>query len=234
MRNFALVAAGVVAAGAFMFTMAAPKARDHERSVTHVLFNSDECDGVPATVTGSEGRIPWDGSNQVAVAVPGKIWWRLGEGNDVVLRGDADDLARIRLEDGTLKVCGEIDDSVDIILPGRAFEKVTLAGAGELTMEDVDQTDLELTLAGAGRVTAQGRTDDVKVTIAGAGDALLGRLATKRLALKIMGAGKAEASPTEDADVTIMGAGDVELLTRPARHDFTVMGAGDVTMPDDV
>jgi hypothetical protein len=47
----------------------------------------------------------------------------------------------------------------------------------------------------------------------------------------ITGAGSAEASPQDNADVTIMGAGTVDLLTRPARHDFDVFGAGEVNMP---
>ena len=125
-----------------------------------------------------------------------------------------------------------LEDKVDITLPGVTFRSVTIAGVGDVHMEDVDQTELDLTIAGAGEIKADGHSDAVKLTIAGAGDAHLGKLTTKRLGITITGVGSAEASPQDDADVTIMGAGKVDLLTRPARHDFDVFGAGEVNMPD--
>ncbi|MGE0284401.1 MAG: DUF2807 domain-containing protein, partial [Rhizobiaceae bacterium] len=197
-------------------------------------FRGDDCDGEAPNVTGSEGRIAWDGSSKVVIAVPAETRWRRGEGTEVVISGDADDLANIRLHDGAVHVCGDIDDKIEITLPGVDFREITVAGAGELSMEGIEQADLELTVAGAGKVEADGRIDSLKLTIAGAGEARVGKLATKRLKLAIMGAGKAEAAPSDDADVTIMGAGNVDLVTRPERHDFDIMGAGKVNMPDSI
>jgi hypothetical protein len=100
-------------------------------------------------------------------------------------------------------------------------------------MKDVDQSDLELTIAGAGKIDADGTSERLKVTIAGAGETHLGKLETKRLKLTITGAGEAQASPEEEAEVTVIGAGNVNLLKRPKHHDFDVIGAGDIDMPDD-
>jgi len=220
--------------GFIAFSYASPEAEAEDRkgAWTPVLFGGNDCDGAKAAVNGSEGRIAWDGSKDVAIAVPSKVRWKRGEGSDIRLRGSEDDLARIRLDHGTLRVCGDVDDKIEIVLPGVAFRKVTLAGAGEISMEDIDQDELDLTIAGAGRMKADGRTDDVKLTIAGAGEAQIGKLTAKRIDVNIMGAGEAVISATDDADVTIMGAGNVDLLTRPARHDFDVFGAGDINMPD--
>jgi len=231
MRNRGLIAAGAILAGTVLFVAARPMASDHRSSWTRFL-NNDECDGAVADVNGSRARFAWDGSDHVTIAVPAKIRWRRGEGTDVVLHGDADDLERIRLDHGTLRVCGDVEHEIEITLPGQAFQAVTIAGAGELTMADIDQDALDLTIAGAGRMTAGGRSENLKVTIAGAGEALLGELSTKRLKLTIAGAGEAEASPTDDADITVVGAGDVKLLTRPQHHDFDVIGSGEVKMPN--
>lgn len=232
MKNFGLVAAGAIGIGIIAFSMATPQAEDRKSSWSPVLFESGACEGVPAKVSGGEGRLAWDASKEATIAVPAKVRWRRGEGADVVLRGDANDLERIRFENGTLKACGEMDAEIEIVLPGRAFEKVTIAGAGELVMERIDQDEIELMIAGAGKIEADGRTSALKLTIAGAGDAHVGKLATKRLDLNIVGAGGAEASPSEDADIRIVGAGEVELLTRPVHHDFDIFGAGEVNMPN--
>lgn len=217
--------------GTIVFIASRPQAEDRKSAWTP-FFNSGECDGASADVDGSKGRLTWDGSDHVTIAVPAKSHWRRGEGTDVLLRGNADDLERIRLEKGTLKVCGDIDNEVEIVLPGRMFEKVTIAGAGELSMKDVDQPALELTIAGAGKIDADGESERLKVTIAGAGQTNLGKLETKRLKLTITGAGEAEASAEDDADVTVIGSGNVALLKRPKHHDFDVIGAGDIKMPD--
>ncbi|MGE3333676.1 MAG: DUF2807 domain-containing protein [Rhodospirillaceae bacterium] len=231
MKHRGLIITAVVVGG-IIFIANRPQAEDRKSSWTPIFFNSGECDGASADVSGSKARLAWDGSDHVTIAVPAKSRWRRGEGTDVVLHGDADDLERIRLEKGTLKVCGDIDNEVEIVLPGRMFEKVTIAGAGELSMKDVDQASLELTIAGAGKIDADGASESLKVTIAGAGETNLGKLETKRLKLTITGAGEAQASPEDDADITVIGSGNVDLLKRPKHHDFDVIGAGDIDMPD--
>lgn len=232
MKTSTALVFGAIAVAAATFVSASMA--DDKPSKFKVAFGSRDCKGTPAKMSGAEGRIAWDGSETVAIAVPAKAHWRRGEGSELVLRGDADDLARIRLDEGTIRLCGndDLDDKVEIILPGRTFRSVTIAGAGDVRMEDIDQTELDLTIAGAGEIKADGNSDAVKLTIAGAGDARLGKLTTKRLGVTITGAGSAEASPKDNADVTIMGAGKVDLLTRPATHDFDIFGAGDVNMPD--
>lgn len=232
MRTSSALAFGTIAVAAAIFVTAS--IADDTPSMFSVGFGTRDCEGAPANVDGSEGRIAWDGSETVAIAVPAKARWRRGEGSELVLRGDANDLARIRLHKGTIRLCGddELEDKVEIVLPGRTFRGVTIAGAGDVRMEGIEQAELDLTIAGAGEFNAEGHSDAVKLTIAGAGDARLGKLTTKRLGVTITGAGSAEASPKDDADVTIVGAGKVDLLTRPATHDVDVFGAGEVNMPD--
>ncbi len=219
MKAIGFVAIGVAAIGALYFMNTGSSAKSGDK----------DCEGVAPTV---EGHITWDGSENVAIAVPAKTRWQRGEGETVVITGDKDDIARIRLHKGTLRVCGDLDDEVEITLPGRTFRAVTIAGAGEVTMKDVDQPDLDLTVAGAGRFSVNGASEAVKLVIAGAGEALLGELAARKLDVNIAGVGKAEASPKDDANVSITGAGKVKFLTRPAHHRSNIVGSGDVTMPD--
>lgn len=222
MKAIGITAIAVAAIGAVYFMNSGSRAG-----------GGKDCQGTAAVVSGREGRIAWDNSENVTITVPSKIHWQRGEGEDVVLKGDADDLARIRLVEGVLRHCGDIDKKVEITLPGRDFRAVTIAGAGEMTMKGVDQPDLDLTIAGAGRFRADGTSEAVKLIIAGAGEADLGDLATRKLDVDIAGVGKAEASPKDDANVKIAGAGKVKLLTRPTHHKLNILGAGDVTMPDE-
>lgn len=233
MRTSSALAYGTIAIAAAIFVTAS-FADDDKSSKLSFSFGDRDCKGVAGKVDGSQARIAWDDSDHVAIAVPSDAHWRRGEGSDLVIRGDASDIARIRLDQGTIRLCGEddLEDKLEITLPGRTFRSVTIAGVGDVSMEDVDQSELDLTIAGAGEIKARGHSDDVKLTIAGAGDADLGKLTTKRLGVTITGAGSAEASPQDDAKITIMGAGKVDLLTRPAKHDFDVFGAGTVNMPD--
>jgi hypothetical protein len=188
--------------------------------------------GAKAGAGARERRLAWDGGDSIDLALPGTVHWRGGDGSDLVVRGSPDLVANIEVRHGRLVLnCHDYGRArdVEIILPGRVFRRIGLAGSSKLVMENVNQPELTLSISGSGSVRAQGTVDRTTVNIAGSGDARLAGLAMKELTAKISGSGKVEAAPKDSADVTISGSGDVRLASRPATLRSKVSGSGRVS-----
>jgi len=92
----------------------------------------------------------------------------------------------------------------------------------------VDRQSLTVTVANSGSTTAEGKVDTLNVTVLGSGHADLGKVAARRVVVAIMGSGRATVAPGEELKVTIMGSGDVHLLTKPAKIERSIMGSGQI------
>jgi len=57
---------------------------------------------------------------------------------------------------------------------------------------------------------------------------MLGKLAARSVSVMMMGSGSATVAPREELNATIMGSGDVHVLTRPARIERSIMGSGHI------
>jgi len=189
--------------------------------------------------SGKEGStsLAWTGGDSVAIAIPAKIHYRRGSGDSVLVSGDSAILPHIRIVDSTIKLdCRwhERGADIQITLPGRVFQGFKIAGAGSMTLEDIDQPNLKIGIAGAGEVIASGKTGSLDLDMAGAGDARLGELAADRAKVRMAGANNAEVSPRDDLKVDIAGLGDVKLLTEPHKIESEIAGAGHITHPRDL
>lgn len=176
-----------------------------------------------------ERRWAWNGSDAVNIAVPGSIRYKVGEGTEIVARGPAELLDRIRVEDESIGLtcnAGRTARNLEVILPGQAFREINLAGSGDLVGENINQEQLSINIAGSGSVRAVGSAEDVEVSIAGSADAKLGDLKIERLEVNIAGSGNAEAGPTEEVEVNVMGSGDLKLLSNPKKVETNIMGSG--------
>ena len=203
----------------------------------HIKLSDEKCDADTTAVdmTQTERRLPWTGGYKVRIATFGNIHYRGGEGEDVIVRGAPDVIGHVKIRGDLIELdCNSFDHSdVDITLPGRAFNQVVLAGAGTITMENVKQPQLDLIIAGSGTVTAQGDVDRLEIKIAGSGNAKMGELKSRELEVNIAGSGDAEAAPSEEADIKIMGAGNIRLMTRPPRLKTKIMGSGRIIQAAD-
>lgn len=113
-------------------------------------------------------------------------------------------------------------------LPGIAFRKIELAGSGDLVGENLDQEDLEVSIAGRGSVRATGSVAHVEVHIAGSGDANLKELAMKTLEVNVAGSGDAEAAPTDSVKLNVVGSGNLKLFRNPPDIKTNIVGSGRV------
>jgi hypothetical protein len=178
-------------------------------------------------------KIDWTGTDRVEINVPATVRYRRGVGDQLEISGDPRVLANIEIRDDKIRLnCslrGFHRANLRITLPGQTFREVKLNGAGEMFLDDLDQGDLAISMAGAGEVHANGKAGNVNLTIVGAGDADLKKLAVKDIDISMVGAGSAEVAPEGDAHVSIVGAGSVRLETEPRNLSTNIIGAGDIT-----
>jgi hypothetical protein len=202
-----------------------------------ILLSGDKCSGDATVIdtTKTERRLAWTAEDKVRITTSGTVRYRGGEGDEVIVRGDPAVIANVKIRGNRIELdCdgfGRAD--VDITLPGRVFREITLAGSADITMENVDQPSLELSIAGSGTLEAQGSVDSIDIRIAGSGNAKLANLQIKKLEISVAGSGDAEAGPTEEADIKIAGSGNIRLLTRPKKMETKMMGSGRIIFVGD-
>ena len=105
---------------------------------------------------------------------------------------------------------------------------IDLPGGSDIDLGHVDQEELKITISGSGSVTAEGKVNRLIIDIPGSGHAKLGKLAARSVSVMMMGSGSAIVAPREELKATIMGSGDVHVLTRPARIERSIMGSGHI------
>lgn len=182
-----------------------------------------------------ERQLTWNADDHISINVPAEVTYSYAEKPSVTVRGETYVVNRLEMDDGDIKLNRRTRniDKLEITLAGPAIKKFSLKGAAELTLKALKQDEIEVSIAGAGEVKANGEVRKVEVTIAGAGDVDFSDLKVADARVSISGLGDVRIAPTESADVSIAGAGDVTLLTRPKRLSTHIAGAGNVSQPDE-
>lgn len=139
---------------------------------------------------------------------------------------------RTRVENGRLIVDHEPGDysirgQVRVEVRTPVLEGVTLDGAGDIVVENVQADAFEAKISGAGDITASGKCGQLTASISGAGDLKLYELVARTADLRIDGAGDAKVHVHERIKAVLSGAGDVRYRGRPA-VDSTISGAGSI------
>lgn len=178
---------------------------------------------------------PWSGSS-LSVDAPAEIEYVQAPGPaKLTIRGPAALLDRVRVEGGRISLAPgrRRGSGLHIRLTAPDVTRFELDGVGSLNIAGYKQDQLVLDASGLAEIHAEGETKAVKVRVSGAGEADLAQLKTAGADVDISGAGEATVGPTDWARVAISGAGEVELLTRPAQLETSVTGAGSVHVPGD-
>ncbi len=178
----------------------------------------------------SSRTLEWDGSDEVSLNVPATARYAPNGSKQLHITGDPEVVAHVRVRDGRIELnCrgrGWSDDSLQITLPGTPMEKFGIAGSGKLELENLDQQDLRVSIAGSGSIKASGKVEELRISIAGSGDADLGRVAARDVTVRIAGSGNADIAPRGDAEIHIAGSGDVNLHTNPRKVETHIAGSG--------
>ena len=148
-------------------------------------------------------------------------------------------IAHIRVNDGlvALDCNGNFhlgkDDRIDVTLPGRrTFKSFALLGTGDVQLSGLSQPEVKLSIAGAGDIQADGKTDNLKVDVRGSGNLKLGDLAAKNVDVDIKGSGKAEVAPQDSLNVDLAGSGTIYLRSEPKKIETSIHGSGNIVHPD--
>lgn len=183
----------------------------------------------PATSDQSQVTLPLLSSNRLLIALPATIRYQPGDKAEVVVRGDPALVSHVRLDGYKLSLdCdrGWHSSRLEVDVSGPAIAEWTLLGSGDLTMAEIDQPRLRLSIRGSGSVAADGAANEVEVDIAGSGEARLKSLVAQTARITIRGSGDAEVYAQKEVDVSISGSGDVELSGNPVLRSSNIKGSG--------
>ncbi len=106
-----------------------------------------------------------------------------------------------------------------------SLEAISIAGAGQFTVNDVSGDELDIEIAGAADIKVFGIIDNVDIEIAGSGDVDLSELVANHVTIEIAGSGTVCVHAMESLDVSIAGSGDVSYIGDP-KIKKSIVGSG--------
>ncbi len=183
--------------------------------------------------------LPWAGAETLHISVPAAITYIQGPQPKFTVTGAKGMLDGLRLDGDSLTEGHQThwtffghDDELKITITSPNTHAFHLSGADQLTLKGYDQDTLELHISGAAQVEGEGRAKSLNADMSGAGDLDLAKLPVDDAVVKISGAGAADIDPRQSADISISGAGHVELKTKPAKLRTHIAGFGSISTPD--
>lgn len=178
--------------------------------------------------------LPWDSEgDRVAVALPADSFYRPGNGDQLVVKGDPGIISHVYVRDGVVGIdCNpggflfSHPQRTEITLPGRKFRVFELRGSGNMQLAGLSQPEAEISIKGSGDIQADGKFDHLTALVAGSGD-LTVKGATDDLDLQVNGSGNAKLGglSIKRADVTVDGSGNVAIAPRDAAR-VSIIGNG--------
>jgi putative autotransporter adhesin-like protein len=160
---------------------------------------------------------------------------RAGARQSVVVHADSNLLTRVttrvragRLVIGTTPGNLAAKSPMYVVVTLPSVEAITLRGAGNITVSDLDSRRLTVRLPGAGMVRATGRATRLDVTISGSGTALLGQLVARDVKAGVSGDGSIMVTATHRLDARVSGTGTILYAGNPAQIARRVTGDGTI------
>jgi Putative auto-transporter adhesin, head GIN domain len=123
------------------------------------------------------------------------------------------------------------DDGALITITMPTIKGASLAGSGNMDIDQVETAEFEANLAGSGNLMVKSaQVDKLGVSLAGSGDVTLAG-ATKMIDISIAGSGNVQAKGVNaiDASISIAGSGNVDARASGAAS-ISMVGSGDVNI----
>ncbi len=203
--------------------------------------HNESCNAGAPSEAMTKRNLTWDeGEKELTLAAPAKLEYRPNGPKLFSASGKGEFVSHLDVSGGTIALGCSSDkkslgkeDFPEIVLSGVTLDRLEIAGVGHLTLADVTQDSLELTVSGAGLVDGNGRADQLEVNISGASKVDLGQLAAKTANVNLSGAADARLNVSDNAEVSISGIGQVHWTKRPTTVDSHVSGLGRVAAEAD-
>lgn len=184
--------------------------------------------------TAASREMNWDGSDKAGMNLMGEARYTPGTGDKLQASGDPQVLAHLRIHNGTVELdCrGWRNRTKDVVvnLPGRTFDKFHVSG-GRLVLDRLDQEKLSVSIAGSGKVRANGKAQTIKFSIAGSGEMDLDQITANRGEMEIAGSGTFRAGSVTigELEMGIAGSGRAEFGQLQSRNaEIGIAGSGTV------
>ena len=137
------------------------------------------------------------------------------------------DLLDIRVKDNTLYI-GDVE-----LKNGLKTDdiKISVAGSGDISGNNISCTDLDISIAGSGDINSSNITcNDLQVSVAGSGDMKLNNVTANFTRASVAGSGTAILSgSTQEAEYSVAGSGDLLASDFVAKKaSASVAGSGDI------
>jgi hypothetical protein len=184
--------------------------------------------------------LAWAGTDSLQVDLPAEVSFTQAASASVTVSGPRALVDQVVLEGGRLRLAdsgswthrGLDQDDLRVTISAPGVRRFALNGSGRLEIDDYDQPDLELDVAGSGEVSVRGKTRRADLEIAGSGEADLDALTLTSARVSVAGSGDARLAPTAAAEVSIAGSGDVTLRRRPPSLTSSISGSGALNFED--
>nr|WP_243830316.1 DUF2807 domain-containing protein [Caballeronia sp. SBC1] len=179
----------------------------------------------PSSVT-----FPFDANNRIDIDLPASVSYQPGPKAEATVTGDPSVISHVRIADGKLGFDSETGCAplahLSVRLTAPSITAWGIRGSSDLVLTDIDQQNLQLRIAGSGRIVASGSVQVVALNVAGSGEAQLQDLSARSAEIVVHGSGEVQVAAQDNADIAIAGSGVVKLHGHPAQVHSRISGSG--------
>lgn len=106
--------------------------------------------------------------------------------------------------------------------------KVTSSGSSDVTVHEINQSEIVLSASGSGDITASGNARSAKLRVSGAGSIRCVTLDTDNLDAKTSGSGSVKATAKSNASLKVSGSGNIQVWGSPQSVKSERSGSGSI------
>ena len=191
------------------------------------ILNGDDDDHGPRTTR----SLAFDPAVPLTLDAPFDLHFTRGDHPGMTVSGPTDLVNAVRWENGRLSLSATpmwTHGSLDVAIVAPTLPPLTLAGAGDVSLDNLAQAVLRIDLSGAGNIDASGKVKNVSVTSSGAGNVDLEHLDATDATVDASGMGNLDLNASGKVNVTMSGAGNLSLHRRPAELTSHLSGVGSI------
>jgi Putative auto-transporter adhesin, head GIN domain len=175
--------------------------------------------------------LPFDARLPLVIEAPVKLDYVRGPANKLVVSGPASLVNSLSWEGGKLSLAKgsyNAQGGLRITVTATTLPSLEVAGPGDIELNDLQQPELTVKVAGAASIEGSGKVDRLNLDTSGAGSVDFANLKATDARVSIAGVGNAEVDVSGTLDATIAGAGNVSLKRKPARLNSSIAGIGSI------
>ena len=236
----------LIIGGAVFAILYAPKLGWDNPSMTGFYFN-DHSSAYFGPGTPGSGNVVTESRevsnfNTIELDYPAQVTVTQGKSESVKIEAEDNVLPGLqtRVRGNTLEIFYQISDgkhvnptkAVKINVVVKDLKEVNFSSAGELIINGLDTDHLDISLSGAGSMTASGEADDFRLNISGFGSFNGKDLHTLTAKIDMSGAGSATVWVEDDLNASVSGVGSVNYYGSP-KVTKQVSGVGSISKSGD-